>query len=104
MKDTKSYFQCKRAVLPDKYLSWLKPNIQLVVFHSASKPKVFYKVCLASAPVQGQGPGEPKEGVHEDADQEPDEAADHRGEVEGGDEHPGDRQGSGPVINSTNTI
>ena len=24
LKDTKSYFQCKRAVLPDKYLSWLK--------------------------------------------------------------------------------
>ena len=47
---------------------------------------------------------EPKEGVHEDADQEPDEAADHRGEVEGGEEHPGDGQGSGPNFNSSNTI
>ena len=80
------------------------PNLQFVVFQSASKPKLSYQVCLASAPVQGQGPGEPKKGVHEDADQEPDEAADHRGEVEGGEEHPGDGQGSGPVINSSNAI
>ena len=94
----------KHTVCPPLLLVEKCPNLQFVVFQSASKPKLFSKVCLASAPAQGQEPGEPKEGVHEDADQEPDEAADRRGEVEAGDEHSGDGHGSGPVVNSSNVF
>ena len=49
------------------------------------------------SPGSGKGLGEQEEGVHEDVDQEPDEASHHPREVQRGEEHPGDGQGSGQI-------